>query len=56
MVDGVESPASDRGDVDVRELEAVVVTTHVAVIVGDDCDGEEVGKLEASSRQGLEQP
>ena len=55
VVGGVEAPASDRGYVDVRELEAVVVATHVAAIISDNRDGKEVDELEASSRQGLKQ-
>ena len=55
VVGGVEAPAIDRGYVDVRELEAAVVATHVAAIISDNRDGKEVDELEASSRQGLKQ-
>ena len=55
VVDGVEAPASDRGYVGFSELEAFVVATHVAAIIGDNSDGKEVDELEAGSRQGLKQ-
>ena len=55
VVDGVKAPASDCGHVGLVKLEAFVVATHIAAIIGDHSHRKEVSKLESGSRQSLKQ-
>jgi hypothetical protein len=54
VVNGVEAPASNCGYVGFSEFEAAIVTPHIATVIGDDRDGEEVDEFEANSSQGPE--